>query len=132
MCSLQVPLYAINQHLVFEKIKALDIGGSISIHAFGAYYGLAATMFVSKAGTGAEHPKNAATYTSDITATIGTLFLWIFWPSFNAALGSNPGSENQVMHRLGSRAVDCERAWGASLCDSNPLTALLCSRHPFI
>jgi ammonium transporter Rh len=46
--SLQVPLYAVNQHLVFHTFKALDMGGSISIHMFGAYYGLAASLMLSK------------------------------------------------------------------------------------
>ena len=43
-----VPLYGLNQHLVFETFKAFDIGGSVSIHAFGAYYGLAASLMLSK------------------------------------------------------------------------------------
>lgn len=79
--GVQVPLYAVNQHLVVDKLKALDVGGSITIHAFGAYYGLAASMVLSTAGSGTEHHKNGASYTSDMTAMIGTIFLWLFWVS---------------------------------------------------
>jgi ammonia channel protein AmtB len=43
-----IPLYALNQQLVFGSFKALDVGGSISIHAFGAYYGLAASLVLSR------------------------------------------------------------------------------------
>ncbi|KAK9823721.1 hypothetical protein WJX72_004894 [[Myrmecia] bisecta] len=89
---LEVPLYAINQHLVFDTFKALDIGGSMSIHAFGAYYGLAASLVLCGPGSGSSHLKNGASYTSDMTAMIGTIFLWIFWPSFNGALASNPAA----------------------------------------
>jgi ammonia channel protein AmtB len=46
-CELQVPLYALNQHLVFKVLQGLDMGGSITIHAFGAYYGLAASLVLS-------------------------------------------------------------------------------------
>ena len=78
---MQVPLYAINQHLVVDKLNALDVGGSITIHAFGAYYGLAASMVLSITGSGADHHKNGASYSSDMTAMVGTIFLWLFWVS---------------------------------------------------
>ena len=74
-----MPLYAINQHVVVDKLEALDVGGSITIHAFGAYYGLAASIVLSIAGSGANHDKNGASYSSDMTAMIGTIFLWLFW-----------------------------------------------------
>ncbi|PNH12195.1 Ammonium transporter Rh type A [Tetrabaena socialis] len=91
MLVLMVPLYTANQYFVFDKFKALDIGGSISIHAFGAYYGLAVSRWIATApGGGTGHPKNGATPATDVTAMIGTLFLWILWPSFNGALGATP------------------------------------------
>jgi hypothetical protein len=34
---LEVPLYALNQGLVFQRLGAQDKGGSMSIHAFGAF-----------------------------------------------------------------------------------------------
>lgn len=71
-----------------QVLSGLDIGGSITIHAFGAYYGLAASLVLSHEAGGSGHPKNGAGYTSDITAMIGTIFLFIFWPSFNGALAS--------------------------------------------
>jgi ammonium transporter Rh len=46
---LEVPIYTINSKIA-EHLGALDVGGSITIHAFGAFYGLAASK-VSKPPT---------------------------------------------------------------------------------
>jgi len=46
-CCFQVPLYALNQHVCFVNLEALDMGGSITIHVFGAHYGLAASLMLS-------------------------------------------------------------------------------------
>jgi len=55
----QVPIYAANQHLVIHVFKALDMGGTIVIHLFGAYYGLAASFMLSRRQGlhGVSHPK---------------------------------------------------------------------------
>ena len=58
----------------------------MAIHAFGAYYGLAASyvLFTKRPAVGASHAKNGSAYLNDVFAMIGTIFLWVFWPSFNA------------------------------------------------
>jgi ammonium transporter Rh len=86
----QVPIYAANQHLAVVTFKALDMGGTIVIHLFGAYYGLAASYMLSRnqGVYGVDHPKNVSGYLNDAIAMVGTLFLWIYWPSFNGALAS--------------------------------------------
>lgn len=64
-----------------------DAGGSIIVHAFGAYYGLAVSLVMrptreqNNAG-----PNEGSSYISDHFAMVGTIFLWLFWPSFNSAL----------------------------------------------
>jgi ammonium transporter Rh len=64
------------------------------IHTFGAYYGLVATWFFQPTKAIAEKEKTKFTYYSNIIAMIGTLFLYMYWPSFNAALGTM-GSDQQ-------------------------------------
>ncbi|CAK1543256.1 unnamed protein product [Leptosia nina] len=90
-----------NFWLVADVFKAADVGGSIAIHAFGAYFGLGVSLLLKPRKTKTENAENTATvdlngpsYTSDVTAMIGSIFLWIYWPSFNSAL-TNSNSEYQ-------------------------------------
>ena len=45
LISMQMIFYALNEAIIFKRLKAVDIGGSMTIHTFGAYFGLAATFF---------------------------------------------------------------------------------------
>ncbi|KFQ75192.1 Ammonium transporter Rh type A, partial [Phoenicopterus ruber ruber] len=87
---LEITIFACNEHLVTEIFQATDIGASMTIHAFGAYFGLAVTLVLYRPGLKKKHENEESTYHSDIFAMIGTLFLWLFWPSFNSAIASEP------------------------------------------
>jgi ammonium transporter Rh len=45
LVTIETIFYCLNAVIVLEKLHVLDIGGSITIHMFGAYFGLAATYF---------------------------------------------------------------------------------------
>ncbi|NWR56236.1 RHAG protein, partial [Bucorvus abyssinicus] len=85
---LETTIFACNEHLVTEIYQATDVGASMTIHAFGAYFGLAATLVLYRPGLKNKHENEESTYHSDLFAMIGTLFLWLFWPSFNSAIAS--------------------------------------------
>ncbi|XP_063009212.1 ammonium transporter Rh type A [Melospiza melodia melodia] len=83
---LEITMFACNEHLVTKVFKATDVGASMTIHAFGAYFGLAAAFVLYRPGLTNKHDNDESTYHSDLFAMIGTLFLWLFWPSFNSAI----------------------------------------------
>lgn len=39
--------YAFNNWIYSSELQATDVGGSVVIHTFGAYFGLAATVFLT-------------------------------------------------------------------------------------
>ncbi|CAG9329330.1 unnamed protein product [Blepharisma stoltei] len=89
MAFIEACFYALNEAICFDRIHLQDIGGSITIHTFGAYFGLSVTMMISPKQTKG-HPKNSSNYNSNLFAMIGTLFLWMYWPSFNCFPALNP------------------------------------------
>lgn len=96
MTFCEIIFYAIQEYLGYVQIEAVDMGGSIMVHTFGAYFGLAVSYMVGV-------PENTAheesRYNSDIFAFIGTVFLWMYWPSFNGALaGENNFSQERVVN----------------------------------
>lgn len=88
-----VPCYALNEWIVLNgglglitAKEVVDTGGSIVIHAFGAIFGLAvaATMTTLKEYETAIECDD----TSDRYSLLGSMVLWVFWPSFCSALAA--------------------------------------------
>lgn len=107
------------------ELGAVDMGGSIFVHAFGAYFGLACSYAMrdlqhGKSSDGSDakllsdHPKNTSTKSTDNFAMIGTLFLWLFWPSFNGALASGSQQHRVVVNTVLALAACCMAAFAAS------------------
>ncbi|MBV7276895.1 ammonium transporter [Clostridium sp. PL3] len=87
MGLLFVPAYIFNEWLLLESgiFKGfLDTGGSIVIHAFGAYFGLgviANTLSRFKNDEACENDSNSNQF-----CLLGSMILWLFWPSFTSAI----------------------------------------------
>ena len=113
----EVIFYNINEQIGY-LLKISDVGGTYVIHMFGAFFGLGCSWILSpKSARG--RSDNAAVYHSppltsqllscidlthvryhsDLFALIGTIFLWMYWPSFNAGpqAGSNPAAAQRAV-----------------------------------
>ncbi|XP_004590487.2 ammonium transporter Rh type A [Ochotona princeps] len=93
MTIMEISVFAGNEYLVSEIFKASDIGASMTIHAFGAYFGLAVAGVLYRSGLRRGHDNEESVYHSDLFAMIGTLFLWMFWPSFNSAIAETKNKQ---------------------------------------
>lgn len=85
MATIEVFLYSLNQCIGTSIFNAVDMGGSCFIHAYGGIFGLAVSWVITPKSV-ADHPKNEGNNTTLTFGMIGTVFLWMFWPSFNSAL----------------------------------------------
>ncbi|MDR0518819.1 MAG: ammonium transporter [Clostridiales Family XIII bacterium] len=84
-----VPFYMLTEWLVTEGALGVtrgfvDTAGSVQIHAFGAYFGLAMTLVI----TTKKHKETAieSDATSDRFSLVGSMILWVFWPGFCSAI----------------------------------------------
>ena len=94
--------YAFNKVvLVLGLLSAEDVGGSMTIHMFGAYFGLSVS-YVLGPPKSTSAPNSNPTAVSDVLALLGTGLLWIYWPSFVGATETGvPLNENVcVMHTV--------------------------------
>ena len=83
-------IYMLNEWVVVGgglgliKSGFADTGGSIVIHAFGALFGLGVIKTMTTSSEFAQPIESDAS--SDRFSMLGSMVLWIFWPSFCAAL----------------------------------------------
>lgn len=85
--ALFVPVYFLNEWIIVESGKFsgfLDTGGSVLIHAFGAYFGMGVVSGTLKKFQNKPSCENNAI--SNQFCLIGSLILWVFWPSFTSAI----------------------------------------------
>ena len=65
----ELMFYSANEALNIHILQAADVGGSMIIHTFGAYFGLAVSfMLYNRKAT--DHPHNSTVYHSDLFAMI--------------------------------------------------------------
>jgi len=137
---IEIVFYGINENIGVGQLHAVDVGGSMFVHTFGAYFGLACSLALGlsntrkqgnvigalgKATLCAKEPErkaiaaeadtaeenNASTKNSDMFAMIGTIFLWLFWPSFNGALASGEQQHRVVVNTVLSLSACCVSAF---------------------
>lgn len=96
MAVFEVTLFAVNEFILLSLLGTRDAGGSMTIHTFGAYFGLMVTRVLYRPNLDKSKHKNSSVYHSDMFAMIGTLYLWMFWPSFNSAITEHGDDQHRT------------------------------------
>jgi ammonium transporter Rh len=106
MAAFESLIYSLNERVVSQKEDVVDIGGSILIHTFGAYFGLMVSWMISPPST-KNHPHNVPNYISNALTFVGTIFLWIYWPSFNGIYTFGNARHRAVLGTILSLCGSC-------------------------
>jgi len=85
MALIEIVLFFANEVIGRKYLHAIDAGDTIFVHTFGAYFGLGVSRILYTKALSKENKNEGSDYTHDHFSMIGTIFLWLFWPSFNSA-----------------------------------------------
>ncbi|KAK2586413.1 hypothetical protein KPH14_010698 [Odynerus spinipes] len=114
MGIIELIVYTVNKYVGEHHLMAVDAGDSMYVHAFGAYFGLAVSFVFGMKEKPKEHSLEGPSYQSDIFAMIGTVFLWLFWPSFNSAALEGDDQQRAIINTLLSISGSCVIAFATS------------------
>ncbi|XP_029678346.1 ammonium transporter Rh type B-B [Formica exsecta] len=114
MGIVELIMFTINMYIGEHLFMVVDAGGSMFVHVFGAYFGLAISFVFGLKERPKEHELEGSSYQSDIFAMIGTMFLWLFWPSFNSAALKGDDQQRAIINTLLSISASCVITFGVS------------------
>ncbi len=106
--------YMVNEWLVLDGGLGItkgfvDAAGSIVIHSFGAYFGIGLALALTSQASRSK--AIASDETSDRFAMLGSMVLWIFWPSFCSAVVSHEQMPltaiNTILALCGATVMTC-------------------------
>ncbi|XP_075049002.1 ammonium transporter Rh type B-B-like [Mixophyes fleayi] len=97
MTLFEVTLFGINEYIILNIVGAKDAGGSMTIHTFGAYFGLVVSRVLYRPQLSKSEQREGSVYHSDLFAMIGTIYLWMFWPSFNSAVTAHGDDQHRTV-----------------------------------
>eukprot|EP01097_Dermamoeba_algensis_P006724 TRINITY_DN4194_c0_g1_i1.p1 TRINITY_DN4194_c0_g1~~TRINITY_DN4194_c0_g1_i1.p1 ORF type:complete len:470 (-),score=53.86 TRINITY_DN4194_c0_g1_i1:128-1537(-) len=88
---MEVFFYHVNRWVTRYRLYLVDPGGAMTIHIFGAFFGLGVTYWLSKPFDPYQLQvrrlqETMSTYNSQFISLVGSVFVFCLFPSFNAAL----------------------------------------------
>ncbi|KAM7098078.1 RH-like protein isoform 3-T4 [Molossus nigricans] len=115
MVLMEVTAFGTLRMINKQYLNEDDHESMMQIHVFAAYFGLAASWCLSRPLPKGVKKKEKRTTIPSLFAMLGTLFLWIFWPSFNSALLDTPyQKKNAVCNTYYALAASAVTAISAS------------------
>jgi len=96
MTVLEIIIFTVNEVIGRNYIGAVDAGDTIFVHIFGAYFGLTVARVLARPEL-SNSKQEGSSYNSDLFSMIGTVFLWMFWPSFNAGAAAEGDAQMRAI-----------------------------------
>ncbi|NWV45769.1 RHBGB protein, partial [Daphoenositta chrysoptera] len=96
LALLEVTVCSLNEYLLLSLMGVSDSGRSLTVHTFGAYFGLMVSrvLYQPQKDKRKREERQDTGLQADVFAVLGTIYLWIFWPSFTSATTVPDNAEN--------------------------------------
>lgn len=96
---LEVPGFLLTRWLHRTLLKAQPLNSIMVLHIFGAFFGLMLTWILHRKESMQGFEKEKVDRKTGLFSMLGTLFLWMFWPSFNSVLvdDNSPGRKQAAI-----------------------------------
>jgi ammonium transporter Rh len=115
LAFIEIIFFALCAVLAVEKFKAADMGGSMVVHTFGAYFGIGASCVLTDQKIVRKWAKfEDGGYVSQLVAMVGTIFLWCYWPSFNGVLAGGNSQMRVIVNTVLALTASCIAAFATS------------------
>merc|ERR1719510_185768 len=124
MALIEIVLFNVNEIIGRNYIGALDAGDTIFVHMFGAYFGLALSRIIYDDNS-VSSDKAGSSRLSDLFSMIGTVFLWMYWPSFNAGAAATGDAQQRAV-------INTYLALCAACCSAFAVSALVNHERKFV
>ncbi|NXK70117.1 RHBG protein, partial [Sylvietta virens] len=96
LALLEVTLCTLNEYILLSLMGVSDSGRSLTVHTFGAYFGLMVSrvLYQPHKDQRRREEQQDTGQQPDVFAVVGTIYLWIFWPSFTSTTTVHDGADN--------------------------------------
>nr|AAY41905.1 Rh polypeptide 30 [Tetraodon nigroviridis] len=86
LALLEVTGFVLNEWLLHSLLRVQLLNSIMQLHIFGSLFGLALTWVLYRRGSEQRFEKEKSGYESGLFSMMGSVFMWMFWPSFNSVL----------------------------------------------
>ncbi|XP_026162971.1 rh blood group, D antigen [Mastacembelus armatus] len=83
---LEVSGFVLNKWVLQTLLKVRPLNSIMMLHIFGAFFGFMVTWILCQKGSEQPFEKEKFDRKTGLLSMLGTVFLWMFWPSFNSVL----------------------------------------------
>jgi len=109
--------FAVNEAIATKVLQISDHGRSILVHMFGAYFGLAVSRMIFSRKVCMSQALSMSNKT-EMYAFMGTLFLWVYWPTLNASFAEGPAQHRAISNTYYALAASCVSAFSFTVLSS--------------